>query len=127
MSFTSRSLLASFTGCLLYGTPAIADNGSEPVSPENGIVFPLQTDAVNSCEVPDKKSKEEEDQQPVLIQADSVEASNNSKAVYKGNVHIIKGRQEIKADSITLHQQENIAIAEGNVDYSSMEMRTTSR
>ncbi|MUK30400.1 LPS assembly protein LptD [Aliivibrio fischeri] len=126
MSFTSRSLLASFTGCLLYGTPAIADNGSEPVSPENGIVFPLQTDAVNSCEVPDKKSKEEEDQQPVLIQADSVEASNNSKAVYKGNVHIIKGRQEIKADSITLHQQENIAIAEGNVDYSSMEMRTTS-
>lgn len=126
MPFTSRSLLASFAGCLLYGSPVIADDGSKPVSPESSIIFPLQTDTVNSCEVPDKTSKEEEDQQPVLIQADSVEASNNSKATYKGNVHIIKGRQEIKADSITLHQQENIAIAEGNVDYSSMDMRSTS-
>ncbi|MGR6833006.1 LPS assembly protein LptD [Aliivibrio wodanis] len=126
MPFTSRSLLASFAGCLLYGSPVIADDGSKSVSPESSIIFPLQTDTVNSCEVPDKASKEEEDQQPVLIQADSVEASNNSKATYKGNVHIIKGRQEIKADSITLHQQENIAIAEGNVDYSSMDMRSTS-
>jgi LPS-assembly protein len=126
MPFTSRSLLASFAGCLLYGSPVIADDGSKSVSPESSIIFPLQTDTVNSCEVPDKASKEEEDQQPVLIQADSVEASNNSKATYKGNVHIIKGRQEIKADNITLHQQENIAIAEGNVDYSSMDMRSTS-
>ncbi|MCP3700345.1 MAG: LPS assembly protein LptD, partial [Aliivibrio sp.] len=125
MPFTSRSLLVSFAGCLLYGAPVIADDGN-PVSPENSVIFPLKTNAVNSCEVPDKMSKEEEEQQPVLIQADSVEASNNSKAVYKGNVHIIKGRQEIKADSITLHQQENIAIAEGNVDYSSMDMRSTS-
>ncbi|MDD9157670.1 LPS assembly protein LptD [Aliivibrio sp. S4TY2] len=125
MPFTSRSLLVSFAGCLLYGAPVIADDGN-PVSPENSAIFPLKTDAVNSCKVPDKMSKEEEEQQPVLIQADSVEASNNSKAVYKGNVHIIKGRQEIKADSITLHQQENIAIAEGNVDYSSMDMRSTS-
>lgn len=126
MPFTSRSLLASFAGCLLYGSPVIADDGSKSISPESSIIFPLQTDTVNSCEVPDKASKEEEDQLPVLIQADSVEASNNSKATYKGNVHIIKGRQEIKADSITLHQQENIAIAEGNVDYSSMDMRSTS-
>lgn len=126
MPFTSRSLLASFAGCLLYGSPVIADDGSKSVSPESSIIFPLQTDTVNSCEVPNKTSKEEEDQKPVLIQADSVEASNNSKATYKGNVHIIKGRQEIKADTITLHQQENIAIAEGNVDYSSMDMRSTS-
>ncbi|WP_300174648.1 LPS assembly protein LptD [uncultured Aliivibrio sp.] len=126
MPFTSRSLLVSFAGCLLYGTPVIADDGSKSVSPENSIIFPLKTDAVNSCQVPTEMSKEEDEQQPVLIQADSVEASNNSKATYKGNVHIIKGRQEIKADSITIHQQENIAIAEGNVDYSSMDMRSTS-
>lgn len=126
MSFTSRSLLASFTGCLLYGSPAIADDAGQSIPPENNIIFPLKTDAVNSCQVPVKMSKEEEDQQPVLIQADSVEAHNNSKATYKGNVHVIKGRQEIKADNITLHQQENIAIAEGNVDYSSMDMRSKS-
>lgn len=126
MPFTSRSLLASLAGCLLYGSPVIADDGSTIVSPENSTIFPLQTNAVNSCPVPEKTSKEEEDQQPVLIQSDSFEALNNSKATYKGNVHIIKGRQEIKADSITLHQQENIAIAEGNVDYSSMDMRSKS-
>jgi len=126
MPFTSRSLLASFAGCLIYGSPAIANDDGQSAPSDSTISFPLKMSQVNTCEVPEPLSKEEEKKQSVLIQANRVEASNNSKAVYKGNVHIIKGRQEIKADSITLHQNENIIIAEGDVDYSSMEMRSKS-
>ncbi len=52
---------------------------------------------------------------PVYVEADSAEAINGDKAIYKGDVIVTQGHKRISADTLTLYQQENTIVAQGNV------------
>ncbi|WP_034415275.1 LPS assembly protein LptD [Candidatus Photodesmus blepharus] len=63
---------------------------------------------------------------PINIEADSLESINGETVTYNGNVVIVQGKKRIQADSVTLHQKDNIVIAEGNVHVSDGELKTVS-
>lgn len=63
---------------------------------------------------------------PVYVEADIVEAINGDKAIYEGDVVITQGHKRISADKITLHQEESIVIAEGNVRSYDGQIKTVS-
>ncbi|EGR2423679.1 LPS assembly protein LptD [Vibrio cholerae] len=65
-------------------------------------------------------------QQPINVEADKLEAINGQKATYSGNVVVVQGKKRIAADNVTLHQQENVVVAEGNVQFSDGEIKTHS-
>ena len=65
-------------------------------------------------------------QLPVNVEADSLEAINGDKATYRGNVVVVQGKKRMLADNVTMHQQENIVVAEGNVTFSDGELKTIS-
>ncbi|KQB07147.1 LPS assembly protein LptD [Vibrio metoecus] len=65
-------------------------------------------------------------QQPINVEADKLEAINGQKATYSGNVVVVQGKKRIAADNVTLHQQENVVVAEGNVQFSDGEIKTLS-
>ncbi len=52
---------------------------------------------------------------PVHVEANSAEAVNGDKAIYKGDVVVTQGHRRISADTLTLYQQENTIVAQGNV------------
>lgn len=64
-------------------------------------------------------------QQPINVEADKLEAINGQKATYSGNVVVVQGKKRIAADNVTLHQQENVVVAEGNVQFSDGEIKHT--
>ncbi|MGL4380447.1 MAG: LPS assembly protein LptD [Vibrio sp.] len=65
-------------------------------------------------------------QQPINVEADKLEAINGQQATYSGNVVVVQGNKRIAADNVTLHQQENLVIAEGNVQFSDGQIKTHS-
>ncbi|ENM5785888.1 LPS assembly protein LptD [Vibrio metoecus] len=65
-------------------------------------------------------------QQPINVEADKLEAINGQKATYSGNVVVVQGKKRIAADNVTLHQQENVVVAEGHVQFSDGEIKTLS-
>ncbi|MDC5820826.1 LPS assembly protein LptD [Vibrio europaeus] len=69
---------------------------------------------------------ENPNQLPVNVEADSLEAINGNKATYRGNVVVVQGKKRMLADNVTMHQQENIVVAEGNVTFSDGEVKTIS-
>lgn len=69
---------------------------------------------------------ENPNQLPVNVEADSLEAINGDKATYRGNVVVVQGKKRMLADNVTMHQQENIVVAEGNVTFSDGELKTIS-
>ncbi|MGY5614384.1 LPS assembly protein LptD [Vibrio brasiliensis] len=81
--------------------------------------------AIDQCLInepePDNPNK-----QPVNVEADSLEAINGDKATYRGNVVVVQGKKRMQADNVTLHQKENIVVAEGNVTFSDGEVKTIS-
>ncbi|MCA0935278.1 LPS assembly protein LptD [Vibrio alginolyticus] len=54
---------------------------------------------------------------PVMVEADKLQAISGDKAQYSGNVQVTQGQKKITADSVTLHQQDNVVVAEGNVTF----------
>ncbi len=54
---------------------------------------------------------------PVVVEADRLQAISGDKAQYSGNVQVTQGQKKITADSVTLHQQDNVVVAEGNVTF----------
>ncbi len=54
---------------------------------------------------------------PVVVEADQLQAISGDKAQYSGNVQVTQGQKKITADSVTLHQQDNVVVAEGNVTF----------
>ncbi|MGY0616567.1 LPS assembly protein LptD [Vibrio sp. FJH11] len=54
---------------------------------------------------------------PVVVEADKLQAVSGDKAQYSGNVQVTQGKKKITADSVTLHQQDNVVVAEGNVTF----------
>ncbi|HDM8232251.1 TPA: LPS assembly protein LptD [Vibrio campbellii] len=62
----------------------------------------------------------------VVVQADRLQAINGDKAQYSGNVEVTQGPKKITADSVTLHQQDNVVVAEGNVTFNDGKVKARS-
>ncbi|MEL7293327.1 MAG: LPS assembly protein LptD [Pseudomonadota bacterium] len=81
--------------------------------------------AIDQCLI-NEPEPENPNQLPVNVEADSLEAINGDKATYSGNVVVVQGKKRMQADNVTMHQQENIVVAEGNVTFSDGEIKTIS-
>ncbi|OLQ87000.1 LPS assembly protein LptD [Vibrio panuliri] len=81
--------------------------------------------AIDQCLI-DQPEAENPNQQPITVEADSLEGVNGDKATYSGNVVVVQGKKRMKADSVTLHQQDNVVVAEGNVVFSDGAVKTVS-
>ncbi len=81
--------------------------------------------AIDQCLI-EQVEPENANQLPVNVEADRLEAINGDKATYHGNVVVVQGKKRMQADSVTLHQKENIVVAEGNVAFSDGEVKTLS-
>ena len=81
--------------------------------------------AIDQCLI-NEPEPENPNQLPVNVEADSLEAINGDKATYRGNVVVVQGKKRMQADYVTMHQQENIVVAEGNVMFSDGEVKTVS-
>lgn len=81
--------------------------------------------AIDQCLI-NEPEPENPNQLPVNVEADSLEAINGDKATYRGNVVVVQGKKRMQADYVTMHQQENIVVAEGNVVFSDGEVKTIS-
>lgn len=72
------------------------------------------------------QSKEQEQSLPTRVEADSMDAINGDEAIYRGNVQLTQGNNRVHADTVTLIQQQNTVVAEGNVAMSNGQIRTIS-
>jgi LPS-assembly protein len=117
MSRFSRTYLAASISAALLASYAHAEetskNSGQPMPP------------AEQCSV-DTAQSSDSNQEPINIEADSLEAINGQSATYKGDVVMVQGRKTITADNVTLHQQENIVVAEGNVVMNDGEIRAVS-
>ncbi|MGR5245756.1 LPS assembly protein LptD [Vibrio sp. PNB23_22_6] len=64
--------------------------------------------------------------EPVVVQADHLQVINGDKAQYSGNVEVTQGQKKITADNVTLHQQDNVVVAEGNVTFNDGQVKARS-
>ncbi|OIQ24205.1 LPS assembly protein LptD [uncultured Vibrio sp.] len=126
MPFFSRTLLATSisTALLVPQTNAetvLNDDVQEmPAFGQCQILDPIDQCLVNR---PDAENPNE---LPIDVEANSLEALNNQKSVYKGDVIITQGKKRMTADEVTLHQQDNVVVAKGNVHFSDGEIKTIS-
>ncbi|MGR5253731.1 LPS assembly protein LptD [Vibrio astriarenae] len=117
MSRFPLTLLATSISAALYFPQAIAADGS------SSSVQELPTK--DQCLVSDQEV-EDVNELPINVEADSLEAINGEKAVYQGNVVVTQGNRKMTADSVTLHQEDNIVVASGNVSFSDGQFKSTS-
>ncbi|WP_394245242.1 LPS assembly protein LptD [Vibrio astriarenae] len=117
MSRFPLTLLATSISAALYIPQAIASNDS------GSSVQELPTK--DQCLVSDQEV-EDINQLPINVEADSLEAINGEKAIYQGNVIVTQGNRKMTADSVTLHQDENIVVATGNVSFNDGQFKSTS-
>ncbi|MCK6263016.1 LPS assembly protein LptD [Vibrio sp. ZSDE26] len=82
-------------------------------------------DPIDQCLV-NRPEAENPNELPIDVEANSLEALNNQKSVYKGDVIITQGKKRMTADEVTLHQQDNVVVAKGNVHFSDGEIKTIS-
>lgn len=113
-----RSLLAASISAAVF-TPQI--QASEALVDDSVQELP----AIDQCLI-DQPDAENPTQQPINVEADSLEGINGDKATYSGNVIVVQGKKRMQADNVTLHQQENVVVAEGNVMFSDGEVKTIS-
>ncbi|GAA5647916.1 LPS assembly protein LptD [Vibrio proteolyticus] len=78
--------------------------------------------AIDQCLI-NQPDPENPNEQPINVEADALEAVNGEKATYSGNVVVTQGKKRIIADNVTLHQKENIVVAEGNVNFSDGQLK----
>ncbi|WP_165312350.1 LPS assembly protein LptD [Vibrio ziniensis] len=109
MSRFSRSFLAAAISLALFAPQIHAKDGSD----NNAQKLP----AIDQCLV-NETEPDNPNEQPINVEADNLEAINGDKATYSGNVIVVQGKKRIEADSLTLHQQDNVVVAEGNVHFS---------
>lgn len=72
--------------------------------------------ATDQCLV-DTSGEEDALNTPVVVEADTLQAINGDKAQYSGNVQVTQGQKKITADSVTLHQQDNVVVARRQRDF----------
>ncbi len=114
MSRFSRSFLAASISTIFFAPQIHAEDASDNRE--------QKLPAIDQCLVNDPEP-DSPYEQPINVEADNLEAINGDKATYSGNVIVLQGKKRIQADSITLHQKENIAVAEGNVSFSDGEVK----
>ncbi|MEZ8194893.1 LPS assembly protein LptD [Vibrio cortegadensis] len=105
--FSRTFLAASISAALLVPTAQAETTATDSVQ---------EMPSTDQCLI-DSSVNSNANQEPIVVTADSLEAINGDKASYSGDVKITQGQKVISADKITLHQQDNIAIAEGNVHF----------
>ncbi|MBY7898830.1 LPS assembly protein LptD [Vibrio fluvialis] len=117
MSRFSRTFLAASISAALFAPQTQAD------ATVDDSVQELPT--IDQCLVnqPDPANPNE---QPINVEADKLEAINGDRATYSGNVVVVQGKKHIRADNVTLHQKDNVVVAEGNVNFSDGQVKTTS-
>ncbi|MDE1339867.1 LPS assembly protein LptD [Vibrio aestuarianus] len=117
MSCFSRTILAASISAALFVPPTQA----EAMLDDSVQELP----AIDQCLINEPEA-EGANEQPINVEADTLEAVNGERANYKGNVVVVQGKKRILADTVTLHQKENIVVAEGNVNFSDGEVKTVS-
>ncbi|MFW7522670.1 LPS assembly protein LptD [Vibrio ostreicida] len=126
MSRFPRTLLATSISAAFLMPLAKAEESPMDTSQELPSIGQCQTlDLIDQCLV-NEEEPENANQLPVDVDADRLEAIIGDKATYSGNVTVAQGKKRMKADTITLHQQDNIAVAEGNVTFSDGQLKTIS-
>lgn len=118
MSRFPRTLLAASISASLFApqiqaNEALVDNSVQELP------------AIDQCLI-DQPDAENPNQQPITVEADSLEGVNGDKATYSGNVVVVQGKKRMQADSVTLHQKDNVVVAEGNVMFSDGQVKTLS-
>lgn len=112
-----RTLLAASISAAVFVPTTQAETS------DNSSVQEMPT--TDQCLITDSSTKNSTDI-PVNVEADSVDAINGDKATYKGDVIVTQGHKRISADTVTLHQKDNIVVAEGNVHSYDGQIKTIS-
>ena len=116
MQSFSRTLLAASISTALY----VSTTQAETITDSSVQEMP----SIDQCLI--EPAAENETQLPAHVESDRLEAINGDKAIYSGDVRVKQGNKTILADNVTLHQQENIVVAEGNVNFSDGQIKSTS-
>ena len=116
MQCFSRTLLAASISSALFvpttqAETTIDDSVQEMPSTDQCLIAPSEDSHLN---------------EPAYVEADRLEAVNGEKASYSGSVKVTQGIKTIEAETVTLHQQENIVVAEGNVTFNDGQFKATS-
>ncbi|UUM30271.1 LPS assembly protein LptD [Vibrio japonicus] len=117
MSPFSRTLLTTSISAALF----VPQTQAEAMLDDSVQELP----AIDQCLI-DEQEPEDSNQQPVTVEADTLEAIRGDKATYSGNVVVVQGKKRMQADQVTLHENENIIVAEGNVAFSDGQLKTVS-
>ena len=117
MSCFPRTFLAASISAALFVPQTLAE------SMPDASVQDLPT--TDQCLI-NEPEPENPTQQPINVEADSLEAINGDKAVYNGNVVVTQGKKRINANRVTLHQKDNIVVAEGDVNFNDGQFKTVS-
>ncbi|TKG02758.1 LPS assembly protein LptD [Vibrio sp. F13] len=116
MQSFSRTLLAASISTALY----VSTTQAETITDSSVQEMP----SIDQCLI--EPAAENETQLPAHVESDRLEAINGDKAIYSGDVVVTQGNKTILADNVTLHQQENIVVAEGNVNFSDGQIKSIS-
>lgn len=116
MQCFSRTLLAASISTALYVSTTQAETTN------NSSVQEMPS--LDQCLI--EPSSDNDLNEPALVEADRLEAINGDKANYSGSVKVTQGIKTIEAESVTLHQQENIVIAQGDVTFNDGQVKATS-
>ncbi|CAH6795729.1 LPS-assembly protein LptD [Vibrio chagasii] len=116
MQSFSRTLLAASISTALY----VSTTQAETITDSSVQEMP----SIDQCLI--EPAAENETQLPAHVESDRLEAINGDKAIYSGDVRVTQGNKTILADNVTLHQQENIVVAEGNVNFSDGQIKSIS-
>ncbi|MCE0494118.1 LPS assembly protein LptD [Vibrio salinus] len=114
-----RSLLAASVSAALFAPQLQANTSSDDNN--NNSITPLN----EQCLI-ENKSTDKNTEQPINVEADKLEAVNGDKATYSGNVIVVQGNKRISAEKVTMHQKENVVVAEGNVTFNDGQVKATS-
>ena len=98
-------------------------NQTKPLSEDSEQQAIEEMPLIDQCLIDQPNSSKQE---PVVVDADHLEAINGEKATYKGNVVAIQGKKRMLADNMVYHQKEDIVVAEGNVTFSDGQIKTIS-
>ncbi len=121
MSRFPRSLLAASISAALFVPQTQAEALKDNILDDSVQELP----AIDQCLI-NEPTADNPNQLPINVEADSLEAINGDKATYSGSVIVTQGKKRLEADTVTMHQEENIAVAEGNVRFSDGELKSVS-
>jgi LPS-assembly protein len=116
-----RTLVVASTFATIYCVPVLAETTTTQSDQETQDPFA----AFDQCQVNTDKNQETE-QLPTQIDANSLIGTKGGTAQYQGDVVVTQGDKRLRADSVTLHQTENIVVAEGNVVMTDGQIKTES-